>query len=170
MMIRRGKTHDYQALHSILTASANRIKAKGSTQWSHILTGGEDETLLNRLEENNVWLIEDSDRIQGMLYLYEDLTDWDKTLWEDTAHTGTYYLHKLALHDKDTGKGIPKLLFEGIVGELQPKSVRLDCMATKQVLNQLYQSLGFTLVATKDIYEESAKEMVTFNLYEWQDK
>lgn len=169
-MIRTGNTHDYQALHRILVASANRIKAKGSPQWSHILTGGEDETLLNMLEQKKVWLIEGEHGIQGMLYLYEELTDWDKTLWEDTEHAGTYYLHKLALNDNYTGKGIPRLLFEGIIRELEPKSVRLDCMASKEVLNQLYESLGFTLVGTKAIFEESAKEMVMFHLYEWQDK
>lgn len=165
MGIRLATMADFSHLDILLKQAAMRIKQKNSNQWSTILHNEEQETLKHHIREKEVYVYEVDESVAGMVYLYKGRREWDKALWE--KQMDSYYLHKLALGDGYTGRGLAVSFLEELI-ELAKKehtSIRLDCMSSKKVLNQLYQNVGFTYKGT--VKQVDVPELPgDFNLYE----
>lgn len=166
-MIRLGTMNDYELLLGCLKEAAQRIKVTGSTQWSDLLEGQENEELSQRLLNRQVWIYEKEGRCAGMLYLYSEPTAWDKELWEDEEQPNFVYLHKLALGNGFTGQGLAESFIDLISDRMfrEGKTIRLDCMADKEMLSALYERSGFKRVGTKEITYQTLKGL-PFHLYE----
>ena len=80
MDVRLAKPQDVSLLDDLLKETANRLKSKGSTQWSHILKGEETEALRKHIEQEEVIIFENDNQLVGMCYLYEEPNEWDQSL------------------------------------------------------------------------------------------
>lgn len=169
MNVRIGKSDDFKKLDSIQKEVAKRLKDKGSKQWNYILDGVEEAVLASRIEQKEVIILEDKDEVIGLAYLYEEPIFWDESLWGDEKIEGVYYLHKVAINDAGKGKDYGNLFLKEIIDWVrikEGKSIRLDCKADINYLNQFYPSAGFKFVTVrksgyfKELYSD-------FNLYSY---
>lgn len=174
MKIRKGLISEQGKFEGILIEAATRIKKTGSSQWGHILEGEESSIVAARLAQEEAYFYEEEIagemKIAAVFYLYERPNEWDYGIWQEKEQTGVYYLHRLSLADGYTGKGVAERLLRQLQSELQKtggSGIRLDCIKTQPVLNQLYARSGFTLV--KEIADLEAGPIIAdFNLYECQ--
>ncbi|MGX6978716.1 GNAT family N-acetyltransferase [Vagococcus elongatus] len=173
MEIRKALRHEETLVNDMLKGAALRIKNKQSEQWSNILEDKELPVIRHWLGKDSIYFGEIDQQVIAVCYLYQEMTDWDRELWEQhPTDTPCLYLHKLTLAEGQTGKGLAhkflsvlqdyvKLNFES--GTL----IRLDCIGEKEMLNQLYQSSGFHKVGmTPQVY--NGVLMADFNLFEWR--
>lgn len=165
MDIRRANQFDIETMNKIQYQAATRIKNKKSTQWSHVLEGSEKSTLLELTTRGEVWVLEDNSKILGLMYLYKGMSEWDELLWNQDF-SRAYYLHKFALSDEATGLGLADVFLKKIIAKMKKENIviRLDCMASKLVLSNMYERVGFiyidqVLVTTGNLINEP------FNLY-----
>lgn len=174
MKIRQGTSVDLAAFEGVLKEAATRIKATGSTQWGHILAGEETAIIIKHLADGEAFLyeemVEGATKVVAAFYLYQKPNQWDLDLWGAEQGPNSYYLHRLSLADGYTGKGLAEQLLSDLDTQLSFPSqavIRLDCIATQPVLNNLYQRSGFSLV--KVAKERQAGPIVAdFNLYQRQ--
>ncbi len=174
MKIRKGLSSEKEQFEAILIEAATRIKETGSSQWGHILKGEEGSIVAARLHQEEAYIYEEEvagkTKIVAVFYLYERPNDWDYGIWQEEEQAGVFYLHRLSLADGYTGKGIAEQLLRQLQSELSVtggRALRLDCIKTQPVLNQLYNRSGFTLV--KEIPDLEAGPIIAdFNLYECQ--
>lgn len=172
MKIRKGLSNEAKKIEAVLIEAATRIKQTGSSQWGHILDGEESDIVAARIEQGEAYVYEEERdgeiNIAAVFYLYESPNDWDYGIWQEAEQRGVYYLHRLSLADSYTGKGIAEQLLRQLQGELRAagkRAIRLDCIKSQPVLNQLYLRSGFQLV--KEIPDLEAGPIVAdFNLYE----
>ncbi|MEG0285339.1 MULTISPECIES: GNAT family N-acetyltransferase [Vagococcus] len=169
MDVRLAKPQDVSLLDDLLKETANRLKSKGSTQWSHILKGEETEALRKHIEQEEVIIFENDNQLVGMCYLYEEPNEWDQSLWGLEAEKGSYYLHKVVVSDLFIGKNMGSKVLENLfkwIEKHQGKVVRLDCKADVFYLNKLYQQVGFKFIKTCKAGAFEAL-FADFNLYEY---
>ncbi|MGY3750191.1 hypothetical protein [Vagococcus acidifermentans] len=169
MAIRPALANDVQTVNTILKQAAHRIKLTGSLQWAHVLEDGELPMIHERINNGTVYLYMKEQEAAGVFYLYEEPTDWDVRLWGDARIDGVYYLHKVALADSYTGKNEGQKLLEAVktYRPSQITEIRLDCMAEKAVLNNLYSRSGFSFHQMVRQVPNNVL-MADFNLYTWR--
>ncbi|MGX7031091.1 hypothetical protein ACWN8B_06995 [Vagococcus zengguangii] len=174
MDIKIASSEQFEIIHSIMEQAARRIKDKGSTQWAHVLHGAEAGSLKDHLHKHEVYIGIVSDEIVAFCYLTPTASQWDETLWEDVTVESTanvYYLHKLALKQGWTGQRIADKFLIGLQQKIsenysQKVAIRLDCMAEKSMLTQLYERNNFEFVARKEDVQATGF-IAPFNIYTW---
>ncbi|MGX6961360.1 GNAT family N-acetyltransferase [Vagococcus xieshaowenii] len=174
MEIRQANHGEFNHILQLLKQAATRIKNTGSTQWAHVLEGKEDQQLLTHLLNQEVMVGIMDNEIISVCYLTKRMSDWDCNLWgnRSTPHDfPTYYLHKLALADGYQGKGKADTFLLSLQKHMKQKypegsTIRLDCMAEKNILMDLYERVGFEFVARRDNIQLS-DHTAPFNIYHW---
>lgn len=169
MRVRLGNKDDFSQLDKLQKEVATRLRKQGSSQWSEILKNDEQSNLLARLEEKELLLIEEEEKIVGMCYLYTKPNEWDSSLWKRDQNKKHYYLHKLTIGNLFVGNNYGSRVLDEIIKwtkENSGEKILLDCRADVSYLNNFYQKSGFTFVQTVKV--DSAMELLTdFNLYEY---
>ncbi|MDT2815932.1 GNAT family N-acetyltransferase [Vagococcus carniphilus] len=169
MHVRLGNLEDLKQTDDILKDVAKKLKNKGSMQWSEILDGKETPVLIARLKQKEVIILEDEQEIIGLVYIYQDPSTWDKSLWHDEKIRDVYYLHKVAIKNNANGKNYGQLFLKEIINwvkRLSGTQIRLDCKADISYLNQFYPSVGFEFVGLRK--QSDYKELNSdFNLYSY---
>lgn len=171
--ISQGNIEELALIEGVLIEAASRIKKTGSTQWAHVLDGGEHQNLKEKIIAGNVYLVKKAEALAAIFYLTSEPSAWDQDLWQSLPVTRkTYYLHKLALVDEFTGQGLAKEILHQVQKEFSQLdaliSIRLDCIATQPYLNHLYPNSGFTKVGLcRNLHSGSL--VADFNLYEWEN-
>ena len=169
LKIETAQQKDYELVLSILTETAEWLAAKGSSQWSDLLSGKDVHNTQRAIERNEVYLVKQDQQVMGMFVLWDEQSAWDKTLWGIDESHHTYYLHRITLTKNAHGKNLGKSLMEAAL-EIsridQKEKVRLDCMADNLYLNTFYKKSGFKLLEVNKKVPEVNDN--AYNLYEIQ--
>ncbi|CAG9620105.1 GNAT family N-acetyltransferase [Sutcliffiella rhizosphaerae] len=142
---------DGESILTLLKERASYLKSKGSEQWSFLLTGNEDDELLELITKGLFYkmTIKDDHDLVATFMLSSVQEDWDVHLWGESIEVDTVYLHKLAVALKYKGNGIGDILLNWIIQhaiELGNRRIRLDCVAGSMKLRRLYEENGFKLI------------------------
>lgn len=161
-----------ELIEGILKQAALFIKSKGSKQWNGILEpekGKDNHDTAGAIKRGEVYFATINEEPAGMFLLWDHQSEWDRTLWSPNSSHDYMYLHRLAIMRKYAGQGISQRLIQSAIETAQyreKKAVRLDCIATKEYLNLLYQSAGFKLVGKKENHD-AGEQIADFNLYQY---
>lgn len=170
MQTRIGEEKDFKLLDELLKEAANRLKEKGSKQWSHVLENEEEVNLLSHLIHKEVLVFEVNNELVGMCYLYTEPNNWDFGLWKQAEKQGHYYLHKVVIGDRFVGKNYGQQIMKEVlawVRNKQGQKVLLDCKADVLYLNNFYQKIGFEFVSQSKAGSFDGL-FADFNLYEYR--
>ncbi|KNF09073.1 putative acetyltransferase, GNAT superfamily [Gottschalkia purinilytica] len=170
MIFRKAQATEVDKVNEVIIQAAHRLKKLGSKQWSSMLNGEKLVEIKDRIQNGEVYIYQDNNttEIAGIVYVYDNQSEWDKQLWGNDNTANTYYIHRLAIADKYCGKGMAINLLQELQESVEPQAIlRLDCLAEQAVLNNLYQRAGFSyLTRIKD--HDTGEQVADFNLYEWQ--
>ncbi len=143
--VKQATPSDAEAVTELLKGVATRLQENGLNQWEFLLDGGEDAEIINSIKRGVTYIVTDGERVVATFNLTNKQNDWDAQLWgarEDNA----YYIHRLAVHNHYTGRGIGKDLLLWLDENLKGTTLRLDCIADNPVLNDFYKHVGFNYV------------------------
>lgn len=169
MKINVKQAKEEKVVQALLLQAAQWLQSKGSLQWKGILEGIDNHDTPSAIERGEVYIAEIKKEPVGIFILWDHQSEWDEKLWGKDKTSDWLYLHRLTIDRSFSGKGLSSDLIEAAkeIGELKnKKGIRLDCMANKTYLNQLYQRNQFELLET--VYQHDAGEQVAdFNLYQF---
>ncbi len=168
--LQQATPQDYPAIFEILYGTALWLKEKNSKQWNGILEGKDNHHTEDRIGKGEVFYFSEQGEMVGICLLLAQQSQWDDELWGKNPKNNSFYLHRFTIARKYSGQGFSAQSLQKIkeyAKKEKKKSLRLDCLATNDFLNQMYQKQGFTFLKT--IKEHDAGEQIAdFNLYEWQ--
>ncbi|MBC1332204.1 GNAT family N-acetyltransferase [Listeria booriae] len=165
LTMREASVSDGGSLQQLMIDTATWLKESGSTQWGDILEGKDVHQLRDRIRDGEVFVLCDADeQLAAAFILRKTASEWDAGLWRNQKQVPARYLHRLMIARKYAGQNLSLTLLDWASGESQRTGydwLRLDCIASNQKLNTLYQVAGFTKSETVDgfcIYEKRTKE------------
>lgn len=169
IVIHQATSNDASLIQGILMQTAQWLKSIGSTQWSELLEGKDNHNTPLAIERGEVYYATLDNHVAGMFILWNKQSNWDKEMWGHTPDEEWLYLHRVNIVRKYAGTAIALRMIEEakhIAAKKQTKGIRLDCMAEKEYLNNLYQESGFSFVKRiKD--HDTGIEKADFNLYHY---
>ncbi|MBC1522034.1 GNAT family N-acetyltransferase [Listeria aquatica] len=162
--IRKAMPEDAQALQELMLETARWLKEKGSSQWNEILQGKDVHNLSEKTAANEVFLVQSQDgQVAGSMIIQESPNDWDKALWQEETANKAHYLHRLMVARAFSGQHLSQAMIQFAatftISEQVPR-LRLDTKKDVPVLNQLYQSAGFTLKGIQNGYSLYEKILI----------
>ncbi|EUJ28218.1 hypothetical protein MFLO_12506 [Listeria floridensis FSL S10-1187] len=160
--IRLAKPEDTEELSDLMINTAKWLKEQGSLQWNALLSGNDVHGLAAKIHDCEVYHVSKDGEIAGTMILQQAPSDWDTNLWQESAAEPAYYLHRLVVARKFSGQNLSHAMLqfaEQVTSDAEVPLLRLDIMKRVQVLNDLYQSAGFSLKGVRN----------GFSLYEKKD-
>lgn len=163
--MREASVSDGGSLQQLMIDTATWLKESGSLQWSDILEGKDVHQLRDRIRDGEVFVLRDADeQLVATFILRKTASDWDARLWRNQNQVPARYLHRLMIARSYAGQNLSQALLDWANEESKRTGyhfLRLDCIASNQKLNTLYQTAGFTKCETIDgfcIYEKRTLE------------
>lgn len=143
--IEQARPEQAEIVAVILREAANRLIERGEKLWSvEYLTA---ESLREHIENEMYWLAKVGDEYAGCFrYQTEDAEYWD-----DVPHADSAFIHKVAVANKYTGRGISKAMIDFAKEKARregKKYLRLDC-ALRENLRRVYENQGFVFHSEK---------------------
>lgn len=165
--VRLAQLEDYKIVLKTMTDTAKWLNKKGSSQWNDLLSGKDVHNTEKAIQNNEVYLAELEGELVGMFVLWENQSEWDRTLWGEEDTNTIYYLHRVTLTQSVRGKNLGIQLVDAalkVAINNHKRKVRLDCLVDNPYLNEFYKSAGFQLkLADKSANEFNGNR---YNLYE----
>lgn len=146
--VRTATTKDTEAVIQLLRGAASWLDEKGISQWSYLQNGGEDHEIKEGIAAGTTYVVENSDdNLVATFNFSSDQNEWDVGMWGERDDLA-YYIHRLAVHKDHHHNQIGRKILAWIDRNIQLQNghVRLDCVASNQVLNDFYRSLGYRFV------------------------
>ncbi|MFC5472249.1 GNAT family N-acetyltransferase [Cohnella suwonensis] len=160
----RAEPEHTQDVMRLLVNTAEWLLSKGSSQWNSLLRGEDSHNTPEAINRGEVYLFKEESKTAGMVMLLANPSPWDLELWEDRANDGAaVYVHRLAVNRKFSGKGVGNRMMKWVeqqTPELSRTVIRLDCIASNEVLNRFYSKLGYEHVG------QASNENGLFSKYE----
>ncbi|MCG1021316.1 GNAT family N-acetyltransferase [Sutcliffiella horikoshii] len=173
LLIDKATPGDGPQIVELLKSRAIDLQRKGSKQWGFLLTGQEDEEILELVAKGSFYKVNvtsnhlnqaaPAPQAAATFMLSDTQEEWDVHLWGQEDAQGTVYLHKLAVALEYKGEGLGDYLVGWIkqhVEELGYDKIRLDCVAGSEKLREFYETHEFKLLDIVDAH----------CLYEWEAK
>lgn len=143
-MIRPAKISDIPLLMEITKACAKDMIAKGIYQWNeHYPTVQAFEKDITR---NELFILQPEDKIIGCIVISTLMDDEYKDIAWLTPNNQNIYIHRLAVHPEQQGKGYAQQLLtyaEDYAKEKQYASVRLDTFSQNKRNQKFYEQRGY---------------------------
>lgn len=169
VVIHLAMKNDLVLIQGILKQTAQWLHSIGSSQWSEILEGKDNHNTPLAIERGEVYYATVDDQVTGMFILWNKQSKWDEEMWGYDRNQEWLYLHRVNIVRKYAGTSVVHQMIEEakkIAVKKQVRGIRLDCMAEKSYLNNLYQDIGFSFVERIKNYDTGV-EKVDFNLYHY---
>ena len=133
---------------SILQEAARWMISKGLENWNPLNLTTEKIRENNSIDE--LFICYKNGKAAGCL----KLQDTDEMFWPDAVYGEALYVHKLAVKRKYSGMGISKYMLDWAKEQARfrgRKYLRLDCIANREKLCNLYRDYGFERVDEKQV-------------------
>lgn len=155
---------DTNEVHELILQTARWLHSKGSTQWGGLLNGHDDHNLSGAVKRNEVICFRDTQtgELAASVILQQQPSEWDRNLWGLTQDDpgSSVYLHRLVVNRRygrtGLGQDILTWVESGITYPGKDR-IRLDCIASNEILNSFYRRCGYTYkgeVNGLNIYEK----------------
>ena len=140
-MIRKAVSQDIPRIKKITEACARHMIAQGIFQWNENYP---DLAVLTKdVKEGTVYVVEMQERIIGCVMFSMVMDNFYKDIAWLTPNAKQLYVHRLAVHPEEQGKGIARSLMdygEQLARENKCLSVRLDTFSNNPRNNRFYQA------------------------------
>ena len=140
-MIRKAISQDIPRIKKITEACARHMIAQGIFQWNENYP---DLAVLTKdVKEGSVYVVEAQEKIIGCVMFSMVMDNFYKDIAWLTPNAKQLYVHRLAVHPQEQGKGIARSLMdfgEQLARENECLSVRLDTFSKNPRNNRFYQA------------------------------
>ena len=146
-MIRKAISQDIPRIKKITEACARHMIAQGIFQWNEHYPAL--AVLTKDVKEETVYVFEEADTITGCVMFSMVMDNFYSDITWLTPNTKQLYVHRLAVHPEQQGKGIARSLMdfgEQLAKENQCLSVRLDTFSKNPRNNRFYQARNYLQV------------------------
>lgn len=151
MLIKKASKQDLDQLLTVVKSCGKNLIDQGIFQWNEEYPKRED--LLEDIELQELWKLEDKDSIIGLIVLTENEdTEYHNVKWLTKNHKNLY-IHRLAVHPKFQGKGYAQKLMafaEKYARENGYSSIRLDTFSENKRNLKFYEQRNY--VKLESIY------------------
>ena len=147
--VMRANVGDEIVASEILCEAAVWLAARGIPLWDPERLA--PERLLPFIERNELYIARHAEQSIGTMILQEE----DAFFWPDVPAGESLFLHKFAVRRSAAGQGIARAMLQWAATEANRRGkvfLRLDADGTRQRLCALYESAGFTLHSTRQIF------------------
>jgi len=144
MIIKRAFIQDLDELHLLTQSCARDLIEKEIFQWNEHYPS--KEVLRYDIEFQQIWKLEDNNRIVGIIVLTEEEDIEYKNVKWLTENGRNLYIHRLAVLPKAQGKGCAQKLMnfgEKFALENNYKSIRLDTFSQNKRNLKFYEARGY---------------------------
>ena len=146
-MIRKAVSQDIPHIKKITEACARHMIAQGIFQWNENYP---DLAVLTKdVKEGTVYVVEAQEKIIGCVMFSMVMDNFYKDIAWLTPNAKQLYVHRLAVHPEQQGKGIARSLMdfgEQLARENECLSVRLDTFSKNPRNNRFYQARNYKCV------------------------
>jgi len=146
-MIRKAVSQDIPRIKKITEACAQHMIAQGVFQWNENYP---DLAVLTKdVKEGTVYVVEAQEKIIGCVMFSMVMDNFYKDIAWLTPNAKQLYVHRLAVHPEEQGKGIARSLMdfgEQLARENECLSVRLDTFSKNPRNNRFYQARKYQRV------------------------
>ena len=146
-MIRKAISQDIPRIKKITEACARYMIAQGIFQWNENYP---DLAVLTKdVKEGTVYVVEAQEKIIGCVMFSMVMDNFYKDIAWLTPNAKQLYVHRLAVHPEEQGKGIARSLMdfgEQLARENECFSVRLDTFSKNPRNNRFYQARKYQRV------------------------
>ena len=164
MIIKKASEPDLSQLLSIVKSCGQNLIEQGIFQWNEQYPKRED--LLEDIELQELWKLEDKNGIIGLIVLTENEdAEYQKVKWLTKNHRNLY-IHRLAVDPKFQGKGYAQKLMdfaEKYAKENGYNSIRLDTFSQNKRNQKFYEQRNY--IKLESIYFPNQSEF-PFYCYE----
>ena len=151
MLIKKASKQDLDQLLTVVKSCGKNLIDQGIFQWNEEYPKRED--LLEDIELQELWKLEDKNSIIGLIVLTENEDDeYQDVKWLTKNHKNLY-IHRLAVHPNFQGKGYAQKLMdfaEKYAMENGYKSIRLDTFSQNKRNQNFYEQRNY--VKLESIY------------------
>jgi len=164
MTITKPTKADISELLIVTKACAKAMISNGIYQWDDDYPSY--EAFENDIEIGQLWLIKSQETIIGSVVISDIMDEEYKVIEWLTPNTKNVYIHRLAIHPEQQGKGLAQKLMdfaENYAKENGYVSVRLDTFSLNERNNIFYQKRGYRKLG--DVYFPNQSEH-PFHCYE----
>jgi GNAT superfamily N-acetyltransferase len=157
--VKKASIKDSKDILSLLKEVATWLKANEINQWGYLLHGGDDDEILQAIENQNTFVVIKDGIMVGTFTLSAKQSEWDQHIFGVEDTNDSLYLHRLAIYPKYMGNGIGKNILEWIEENHHSEMtfLKLDCVADNERLNQFYRENGFTYMGETDNHSKYQK-------------
>ncbi|HEY9222244.1 MAG TPA: GNAT family N-acetyltransferase [Lutibacter sp.] len=157
MVIKKASKQDLEQLLSIVKSCGQNLIDQGIFQWNEEYPKRED--LLEDIELQELWKLEDGNSIIGLIVLTENEdAEYQDVKWLTENHKNLY-IHRLAVHPKYQGKGFAQKLMdfaEKYAKENGYNSIRLDTFSQNKRNQMFYEQRNYTRLESIYFPKQSA--------------
>lgn len=144
MVIKKASKPDLEQLLSVVKSCGQNMIEQGIFQWNENYPS--KEVLLEDIELQQLWKLEDGNSIVGLIVLTEiEDPEYELVKWL-TKNYKNLYIHRLAVHPKFQGKGNAKKLMDLAENYAKEKgyiSIRLDTFSQNKRNQQFYEQRNY---------------------------
>lgn len=164
MVIKKASKQDLEELLSVVKSCGQNLIEQGIFQWNEEYPKRED--LLEDIELQVLWKLEDKNTIIGLMVLTENEdAEYQYVKWL-TKNQHNLYIHRLAVHPKFQGKGYAQKLMdfaESYANKKGCNSIRLDTFSQNKRNQKFYEQRNY--IKLESIYFPKQSEF-PFYCYE----
>lgn len=168
MIFRKAVKDDFDNIKSLYWELIDQ--EQGDPSFPHWKKGihPSDEMLQNSIGKEELYVLADGSGIAACAIVNDEKVDgYADVPWQIDSDE-VMFVHVLAVHPEQRGRGLARNLMEHIVGSERKagkKALRLDVIENNTAAEGLYQKLGFRYIQTKTLFYEVVGKM-TFKMYE----
>jgi GNAT superfamily N-acetyltransferase len=131
---------DSEQVAEVIHEAASWLEGQGKALWRSVAIT--TDSVSRDVEAGRFIVARENDRIVGVVRFQLE----DAEYWPEIEHGSSAYLHRLAIRRAFSGQGVSRLLLGAGVAKARSMSrgfLRLDCVADREKLRQLYEGYGF---------------------------
>ncbi|WP_079508521.1 GNAT family N-acetyltransferase [Mesobacillus jeotgali] len=160
-VIKLAENNDGQKVVHFLKRVAKWLKGNGINQWRFLLSGGDDDEILEAVKRNETYIVMDGDELVATFTLSGDQSEWDIHIFGEEAAHDSLYLHRFAIAPELIGRGLGRELLAWIEKSIYTEKsfLKLDCVSNNSKLNQFYLDYGFDYIGETDHHNKYQKKI-----------
>jgi len=148
MVVRNANSQDLDAIMNLIRSCVSHMEEQGIHQWDEIYP--DEKTIRNDIEKQQLYLLEDEERVCGVIVLNEFQEPQYKSIdWKFQGKT--LVVHRLAIEPACQGKGYARMLMQfahKLAKEEHYENIRLDAFIRNPAAVALYEKLGYRMAGT----------------------
>lgn len=148
-MIRKGKLEDLTSILELTKACTTHMTNNNIFQWNEQYPNA--QAFEKDIKRNELYVLEIDEKLIGCIVISTMMDEEYKTIKWLTKNTHNIYIHRLAVHPKQQGKGLAQKLMcyaENYAIENNYSSIRLDTFSQNARNQKFYELRNYKKLGT----------------------